>query len=70
LPPVRRRRRSDSSLIGIAPHLTCLFVSGYFASALLPDGVVKSAAQFLQKPFAADDLAANVRGLLGVESAT
>jgi CheY-like chemotaxis protein len=57
-------------LIGIAPHLRCLFVSGYFTSALLPDGVVKSGAQFLQKPFAADDLAAKVRGLLGVESAT
>jgi PAS domain S-box-containing protein len=57
-------------LIGIAPHLKCLFVSGYFTSALLPDGVVKSGAQFLQKPFAADDLAAKVRGLLGVESAT
>jgi two-component system, cell cycle sensor histidine kinase and response regulator CckA len=57
-------------LIGIAPHLKCLFVSGYFTSAILPDGVVKSGAQFLQKPFAADDLAAKVRGLLGVESAT
>ena len=57
-------------LLGIAPHLKCLFVSGYFTSALLPDGVVKSGAQFLQKPFAADDLAAKVRGLLGVESAT
>jgi PAS domain S-box-containing protein len=56
-------------LLGIAPRLKCLFVSGYFTSALLPDGVVKSGAQFLQKPFAADDLAAKVRGLLGVESA-
>jgi PAS domain S-box-containing protein len=60
-------------LIGLAPHLKCLFVSGYFTSAILPDAVVKSGAQFLQKPFAADDLAAKVRGLLGrrgVESAT
>jgi PAS domain S-box-containing protein len=57
-------------LIGVAPHLKCLFVSGYFTSALLPDGVVKSGAQFLQKPFAADELAEKVRGLLGVESAT
>jgi PAS domain S-box-containing protein len=57
-------------LIGLAPHLKCLFVSGYFTSAILPDGAVKSGAQFLQKPFAADDLAAKVRGLLGVESAT
>jgi nitrogen-specific signal transduction histidine kinase/CheY-like chemotaxis protein len=56
-------------LIGIAPHLKCLFVSGYFTSAILPDGVVRSGAQFLQKPFAAADLAAKVRGLLGVESA-
>jgi len=56
-------------LLGMAPHLKCLFVSGYFTSALLPDGVIKSGAQFLQKPFAADDLAAKVRGLLGVESA-
>jgi two-component system cell cycle sensor histidine kinase/response regulator CckA len=56
-------------LLAIAPHLKCLFVSGYFTSAILPDGVVKSGAQFLQKPFAADDLAAKVRGLLGVESA-
>jgi two-component system, cell cycle sensor histidine kinase and response regulator CckA len=56
-------------LLGIAPHLKCLFVSGYFTSAILPDGVVRSGAQFLQKPFAADDLAAKVRGLLGVESA-
>jgi CheY-like chemotaxis protein len=57
-------------LIGVAPHLKCLFVSGYFTSAILPEGVVKSNAQFLQKPFAAEDLAAKVRGLLGVESAT
>ena len=57
-------------LIGVAPHLKCLFVSGYFTNAILPEGVVKSGAQFLQKPFAADDLAAKVRGLLGVESAT
>jgi CheY-like chemotaxis protein len=57
-------------LIGVAPHLKCLFVSGYFTSAILPEGFVKSSAQFLQKPFAADELAAKVRGLLGVESAT
>ena len=56
-------------LIGIAPHIKCLFVSGYFTSAILPDGVVKSGAQFLQKPFIADELAAKVRGLLGVGSA-
>jgi len=51
-------------LIGMAPHLKCLFVSGYFTSAILPEGVVKAGAQFLQKPFAADDLAAKVRALL------
>jgi two-component system, cell cycle sensor histidine kinase and response regulator CckA len=57
-------------LIGIAPHLKCLFVSGYFTSAIRPQGVVSSSARFLQKPFAADELAAKVRGLLGVESAS
>jgi two-component system, cell cycle sensor histidine kinase and response regulator CckA len=56
-------------LIGMAPHLKCLFVSGYFTSAILPEGVVKAGAQFLQKPFAADDLAAKVRALLAEPTA-
>jgi PAS domain S-box-containing protein len=51
-------------LVGTAPHLKCLFVSGYFTNAIFPEGVLAPSAQFLQKPFSAGDLAAKVRSVL------
>ncbi len=52
-------------LLGICPGIRILFISGYVQThTVVQQAVNQSGAQFLQKPFASDDLARKVRGIL------
>ena len=46
------------------PRLKVLFMSGYTADIIVHQGVVDEGVNFIQKPFAIDDLAAKVREVL------
>ena len=46
------------------PQLAVLFVSGYEAGLLFPDGLPAGRSAFLQKPFTTEALARAVRSLL------
>jgi CheY-like chemotaxis protein len=48
-----------------APHLRCLFMSGYTADIILDHGVLPEGVSFIQKPFTVAALAAKVREVLG-----
>jgi len=52
-------------LLSIYPHLNCLFMSGYMADIISPDGVLPKGVYFIQKPFTIKGLAAKVREVLG-----
>ena len=49
------------------PGLKLLFMSGYTANIIAHQGVLDQGAQFIQKPFSIDDLAAKVRAVLDSE---
>ena len=51
---VRRRR----------PGIRCVYMSGYTADVLAPQGVVDDGVHFLQKPFHIQALARTVRNVL------
>ena len=46
------------------PDLPCLFMSGYTADVLSPNGVLDEDIHFLQKPFTVSDLATGLRAIL------
>jgi signal transduction histidine kinase len=46
------------------PALPCLFMSGYTADVLSPNGVLDEDVHFLQKPFTVSDLATRLRAIL------
>jgi PAS domain S-box-containing protein len=50
---------------GLSPETRVLFMSGYSEDAMLRHGVQTTGAQFIQKPFSMDALAARVREALG-----
>ena len=52
-------------LIGEQPHLRRLFMSGHAASTLEESGILEEGVFFIQKPFAAADLARKVAEALG-----
>ncbi len=51
-------------LLAENPGIKCLFMSGYTASAIVCNSVLKKNVQFIQKPFSMQDLAAKVREVL------
>jgi PAS domain S-box-containing protein len=51
-------------LKSIHPLLKCLFMSGYTADVIAPDGVLDEGVNFIQKPFSFPDLANKVREVL------
>jgi signal transduction histidine kinase len=53
-----------AQLVAGAPHLKCLFASGYFTGGLRPPVGDGAHAHFLHKPFEIHDLAAKVREAL------
>jgi two-component system cell cycle sensor histidine kinase/response regulator CckA len=52
------------SLLRRRSRLKVLYMSGYTNGAIVDSGVLKRDTVFLQKPFAAEDLAKKVRKLL------
>ena len=53
------------NLLSLYPNLKRLFMSGYTANVIAHHGVLDVGVNFIQKPFAMDDLAAKVREALG-----
>jgi two-component system cell cycle sensor histidine kinase/response regulator CckA len=51
-------------LLKVRPELRVLFMSGYTDDAIVHQGVLDEAANFIQKPFAPDSLARKVREVL------
>ena len=48
----------------ILPHTRVLFMSGYTADAIAQDGVLNADVDFIQKPFAQNELATRIREIL------
>ena len=63
MPGMRGRDLADQ-LRAARPTLQVLFMSGYTADVLAPQGVLAADIAFLQKPFTFDELAARVRALV------
>ena len=55
------------NLLSLYPQLKRLFMSGYTANIIAHQGVLDQGVQFIQKPFAVDDLTAKVREVLDQE---
>ncbi len=53
-----------TKLRSINPLLKCLFMSGYTADVIAPNGVLDEGVNFIQKPFSLSDLANKVRKAL------
>lgn len=65
--PDMNGRDLASALTVRFPKLRRLFMSGYTADVIGPRGVRAEGAQFLQKPFTREQLAASVRAALDCE---
>ncbi|MBT7161764.1 MAG: PAS domain S-box protein [Victivallales bacterium] len=48
-------------LVGSRPRMKCLYMSGYAADVLSPNGVLEEGVHFIQKPFSRAELATKVR---------
>jgi two-component system cell cycle sensor histidine kinase/response regulator CckA len=57
-------RALAEKLLGLCPHLKCLFTSGYTADVIAHHGVLDDGVTFIQKPFSRYDLATKVRAAL------
>jgi PAS domain S-box-containing protein len=63
MPGLSGREVADR-LLELRPEMRVLFMSGYTDDAIVHQGVLDEAANFLQKPFAPDSLAQKVREVL------
>jgi PAS domain S-box-containing protein len=62
--PEMSGRELAANLQSLYPCLRCLFMSGYSADVLGPQGVLEDGVNFLQKPFSRAELATAVRSAL------
>jgi len=62
--PEMNGRGLAKNILSLYPHLKCLFMSGYTANVIAHHGVLDEGVQFIQKPFAKQDLAIKVREVL------
>ena len=65
--PEMNGRDLQKQLVARRPGLKSLFVTGYTASQMTPDGVLDPGVQLLQKPFSMEGLAAKVREAIEAE---
>ncbi|MFH2124312.1 MAG: GAF domain-containing protein [Pseudomonadota bacterium] len=63
--PEMNGRDLAAKLLGLSPELKVLFMSGYTADIIAHNGILDEKANFIQKPFATNDLAIKVREVLG-----
>lgn len=63
LPGINANELSQK-IIGMRPDIRTLFMSGYSANALKPDGILEKDADFIQKPFTAEELARKLYDVL------
>jgi len=68
MPELNGRELAELLEVG-RPGLRVLYMSGYASHVLLEDGVLRETTNFLQKPFALDDLARKVRDVLDAADA-
>jgi len=62
--PEMNGRGLAKNILSLYPHLKCLFMSGYTANVIAHHGVLDEGVNFIQKPFAKQDLAIKVREVL------
>ena len=62
--PEMNGRDLANSLLSLRPRLKRLFMSGYTADVIAPQGVLDEGVFFLQKPFSTKELAVTVRRAL------
>ena len=62
--PEMNGRDLAGNLLSLYPNLKRLFISGYTANVIAHHGVLDEGVQFIQKPFAKQDLAIKVREVL------
>lgn len=62
--PEMSGRRLRDVLVGIAPQLKILFMSGYTENAALHDGSLDTGFHFIQKPLTPQALSKKVREVL------
>jgi DNA-binding NtrC family response regulator len=62
--PEMNGRDLAGNLLSLYPNLKRLFMSGYTANVIAHHGVLDEGVQFIQKPFAKQDLAIKVREVL------
>jgi two-component system, cell cycle sensor histidine kinase and response regulator CckA len=59
-------RQLAEALRATRPQMKVLYTSGYTANVIVHHGVLDSGIHFIGKPYAAQNLAAKVRGILDV----
>jgi PAS domain S-box-containing protein len=62
--PEMNGRDLARKLLAIHPDIRRLFMSGYTAEVIAPQGVLEPGVHFIQKPFSRDELAAKLREVL------
>lgn len=62
--PEMNGRDPARNLLSLYPSIKRLFMSGYTANVIAHHGVLDEGVQFIQKPFAKQDLATKVREVL------
>jgi len=62
--PGMNGRELAERIMEIKPDLKCLFMSGYTADVIAPQGVLNEGVSFIQKPFSIQELAVQVRAAL------
>ena len=65
--PVLNGRELYQQLVAMRPNLKVLYMSGYTEDVIAHQGLLDEAIQFIQKPFAIEDLVAKVRETLDLK---
>jgi two-component system, cell cycle sensor histidine kinase and response regulator CckA len=62
--PEMNGRDLARELVALYPQIACLFISGYSGDVIAHHGLLEDGINFIQKPFAMQELAAKVRQIL------
>jgi CheY-like chemotaxis protein len=67
--PEMNGRELTGKIRTIRPGLKCLYMSGYTTDVISRQGILDEGVNFIQKPFAIDDLALKIRQVLDFSDA-